>query len=371
VDLEIADAGSPAGWGRLERRLGAAALAKHLARPRSQQGFAIVAGPEGAAGHLLLAHERRRLGAASLNIGQVMALELDDPGDDALRAGLLAAAADAASAAGLMWLRLYGQAAHYRRFGMAAASLQHTLLLPSPPGGAVGGLRPATPADSDDLAALRASDGAAGATDPLRAAAEWRALIAEANLLVYDDRLGRAVGYVLVADGLVIEAAAADAGVARELLAALGARSSNLQLDLPLGQRVARAAILLGAAARVWAPPDDAPTWLWGVVDLAGALGELRPELIRRLAGSRYAGWAGALSLEGATSAASLRAGGGELWVEAAAGPPDVRLHRMSLGGMAQLLLGYRAAADLRATGELSCADSDLGLIDSLFPALL
>ena len=32
---------------------------------------------------------------------------------------------------------------------------------------------------------------------------------------------------------------------------------------------------------------------------------------------------------------------------------------------------GQGAAGDLRATGELACDDSALGLIDALFPALL
>ena len=43
----------------------------------------------------------------------------------------------------------------------------------------------------------------------------------------------------------------------------------------------------------------------------------------------------------------------------------------MKNAALAQLLLAYRAAADLRATGGLACDDTALGLIDALFPALL
>jgi hypothetical protein len=51
--------------------------------------------------------------------------------------------------------------------------------------------------------------------------------------------------------------------------------------------------------------------------------------------------------------------------------PADLRLRQVTLPGLAQLLLGYRAAADLRASGDLACDDSALGLLDALFPVVL
>jgi len=51
--------------------------------------------------------------------------------------------------------------------------------------------------------------------------------------------------------------------------------------------------------------------------------------------------------------------------------PADVRLRNVTLPALAQLCLGYRPAADLRATGGLACDDSALGLIDALFPAVM
>jgi hypothetical protein len=48
----------------------------------------------------------------------------------------------------------------------------------------------------------------------------------------------------------------------------------------------------------------------------------------------------------------------------------DVWLRRVSLGGLAQLLLGYRSCADLRATRDLACDDTALGLLDVLFPIM-
>ena len=51
--------------------------------------------------------------------------------------------------------------------------------------------------------------------------------------------------------------------------------------------------------------------------------------------------------------------------------PADLRLRQITLPALAQLCLGYRAAADLRATGGLACDDSALGLLDALFPVVL
>jgi hypothetical protein len=141
-------------------------------------------------------------------------------------------------------------------------------------------------------------------------------------------------------------------------------------LRLPLVHRVARAALLLGGRALVQLPDGPARRELWGVVELGAALLALAPELSARLAASRYAGWQGRVRVAGAFGDLVLRCDGAEVLPELSAGPADVTIDRLSLGALAQLLLGYRAAADLHATGELRCADVDLGLIDSLFPVL-
>jgi len=103
-------------------------------------------------------------------------------------------------------------------------------------------------------------------------------------------------------------------------------------------------------------------------VDLAGALAALAPELTRRLAASRYAGWNGAIRIELDASRVTIVCGGGRVSVTGSEHPADVRLRRVTLPGLAQLLLGYRSAGDLRATGDLDCDDQTLGLVDSIFP---
>jgi predicted acetyltransferase len=175
----------------------------------------------------------------------------------------------------------------------------------------------------------------------------------------------------------IAEAAAADAGAGRALLTALRgyAHAQGLQqigLALAPAHPVARAALHLGGAAHINATPDDAGrAALAGVVDLPAVLEALVPEFEPRLGRSRYAGWSGNLRVETETERVTLAFAAGRATLIDGSRPADVRLRRLTLPALAQLLLGYRAAADLRATGGLDCDDSTLGLIDALFPNVL
>lgn len=350
----------------LEARIGPPAFARLLARPRAQPGFfMLAAGQAGPRGHALLAHERRGLGALSLDVA-ALTLAADEP---AAIEPLLAAAVTAAAEADLPFLTVRGAPAELAAFGLAPCALSSVTSLPSPAGPAAG-LRPATADDAEDLAALADATLAGLPRAPRRAPPEWRWLLdAPEGWLVLEDRRGRAAAYALLAGDTVVEAAAADAGAARGLVSALAARGARA-LALSLAHGVSRAALLLGGTATTRAPVSGTPAELWGVVDLAAALGALGGEQERRLARSRYAGWEGAVRLEGAAGAATLRCTGGRVWVEEAPGPVDVMVGGLGLTAAAQLTLGYRQAADLRATAELRCADVDLGLLDVLFPAL-
>ena len=95
------------------------------------------------------------------------------------------------------------------------------------------------------------------------------------------------------------------------------------------------------------------------------------PEFDRRLAGSRYAGWTGDLRIEIDTERITLALADGRASVIDGSRPADVRLRRVELAALAQLCLGHRSAADLRATGGLDADDSALGLVDALFPVIL
>jgi hypothetical protein len=135
---------------------------------------------------------------------------------------------------------------------------------------------------------------------------------------------------------------------------------------------VAQAALHLGGVAQINVTPAHAGrVALAGVVDLVGMLEALTPEIERRLARSRYAGWSGNLRIEIATERITLALESGRAAVIDGSRPADVRLRQLALPALAQLCLGYRAASDLRATGGLACDDSALGLIDALFPTVM
>jgi hypothetical protein len=367
-------------------------LDRHLARPRYRPALTRVAERGGAVvGCALLAHRRLHLGAATLEVGAIERIDAPDNGEGCV--ALLGDCLGVLLGEGLPLAMVRGGTTVYAPFGFAPYTFSAAVELDAGDfGQAETSLRPASEDDLDDLAALYATSYRDQWLAEARVLPDWRAWLAgEHTALALEDGRGRVVGYARVPsppdplsqprergspDSLIVaEAAAADAGAARSLLAALTrlAQARGLQrlaLLLAPAHVVARAALHLGGAARIAATPDeagDAP--LAGVVDLPGTLEALAPEFERRLAASRYAGWSGNLRIEIATERITLAFAEGRPAVIDGSRPADVRLRQVTLPALAQLCLGYRAAADLRATGGLACDDAALGLIDALFPA--
>jgi hypothetical protein len=305
-------------------------------------------------------HRRLRYGAALLDIGD---LTIVAPSvEDALLTQLLAALVAPLPAAGIGWVRLSAAPEGYAALGMAPAQFQTQLTAPTEGAQPRPTLRAAQPSDLEDLAALYDTSYRWVALSEERLRADWDALIAEPALVLEDAR-GRCVGFARLADGRVVEAAAADAGVARALLRALIPAPLLLAPDHP----VARAALHAGWRADIGRAPLDAEADLYGVLDLSLAIEQLAPQLAANLAGSLYAGWQGGIRIELPSGASTLSVSSPHPHIEATDTPYALRLRQVELGGLAQLLLGFRAAADLRATGELQCDDTALGLLDSLF----
>jgi hypothetical protein len=369
------------------------ALDRHLARPRYRPALTRIAERDGAImGCALLAHRRLKHGAATLEIGAITHLYTPDDGEDF--AALLGDCLGTLLAEGMPLAIVQGDMASYGAFGFAPYTFSATVELNLDGLRQVENrLRPASEADLDDLAALYVSSYHNQPLAEARVLPDWRAWLAEGHtVLALEDGRGRVVSYAAIMTNdqrpttkgnplvvgrsslIVAEAAAADAGAARALVAALAAhaRSSGQQrmlLRLALAHLVAQAALHLGGTAWIDAAPDDAKNVLLaGVVDLPGMLEALAPEFERRLAASRYAGWSGNLRVEIETERITLAFDQGRPSVIDGSRPADVRLRQVALPGLVQLCLGYRAAADLRATGGLACDDSALGLIDALFP---
>jgi hypothetical protein len=360
--VTVSDA-TPEGAALLDTLLNPVELAAQRARPRYQPGYTLAALADGrVVGLARLAHERRRMGAAVLDVAAVTL-----PADATVREALLEPVVVAAATAGLAWLQVADAPAD-ERSGLAVCGLQGRLMLPKLPlTGAV--LRPAMPDDAVDLTALGAALALQTPLSPERTTADWRWMIAmlPAALQVLEDERGRVVGYTVhTLDGAVAEAYTADAGVGRGLLAALGAQGVTVALLGP-GHPLVRTALVHGGRLELSGPEAAAPQW--GVIDLAAALRELAPEFGARLGRSRYQGWAGRIDLELDAVTVALDITATAVRIQAnPGGIPDIGVKRIALAALPQVLLGYRSPADLRASGALQCAESDLGLLDILFP---
>lgn len=366
--IMFVDDATPADAARLGGLLDPARFAAHRLRPRYQPGytFAALAG-ERLLGTAYLAHERRRIGAAVLNVAHVTL-----QADAALQQRLIAQAVSVAAEAGLPWLQVVRPAPAEPLPGLAVCGLQYRLDLAALTG-ASARLRPATPDDIADLVALNA---ALAATVPLaheRTAADWRWLTTTQGetLFVLEDERARIAGYgITCAPDTFREAYAADAAVGRVLLKALaeqGHRIGRLGPSHPL----THGALVHGGQLDAQAAAPSGQIVEWGVIDMAEALRELAAELGRRIGRSRYAGWQGRVALETGGRRVELACAMDSVQVEPhPRAMPDVAVQRIALEALPQVLLGYRTVADLRASRMLQCAESDFGLIDSLLPLL-
>lgn len=364
-------------------------LEQHLARPRYRPDFTRLAERAGQiAGYALLAHERLRLGAATLEAGRIMALDAalaqDDPG---VFAALLGDCLRVLVDEGLPLVLVWGPTETYAPFGFAPYRLHAAVHLTSRAGAIENALplRRAAEDDIDDLAALHEATYHALPLTEMYAPPDWRFRLADGEqILAIDDQRGRLIAYCAIAHEKdhvrISEAAAADAGAARALCSAMQAHAHTVgQPGLPMALSpwhvVAQAALQLNGHVRLIAPSDGVDRQgygqIAGVVDLPLLLEALAPEFERRLAGSRYTGWSGNLRLEIETERITLAFAEGRATVIDGSRPADLRLRQVTLPALAQLCLGYRVAADLRATGGLACDDSALGLLDALFPAVL
>ncbi len=393
--LLLSNAGTPEDLARLRAFVdprGAAALSvleRHLTRPRYRPAFTRIVERAGQiVGYALLGHQRLRLGAATLDAGRIRALDValaqDDP---SIFAALLGDCLRVLVEEGLPLVLVCGPTETYAPFGFAPYGLDAATYLTSrgDPIKSTPQLRRATEDDLDDLAALHDATYHTLPMTEIYTAPNWRFRFAgDEQILAIEDNRRRLIAYCTIEhqkDQLKIsEAAAADAGAARVLCSALQAQAhaqgqSGLQMTLSPWHLVAQAALHLNGHVRLIAPSDGVDRQgygeIAGVVDLPLLLEALVPEFELRLARSRYAGWSGNLRMEIETERITLAFSEGRATVIDGSRPADLRLRQVTLSALAQLCMGYRVAADLRATGGLACDDSALGLLDALFPAVM
>jgi GNAT superfamily N-acetyltransferase len=364
-------------------------FASHLAQARYRSAFTRAAFANNELiGYALIRHERRRLGVATLEVGWLddIYVHPDWRGQDVFLA-LLGDYFGILVEHDFPFAMLHGPVKLYAPFGFAPYRFGAAMLSEARSSETSARLRPATTADREDLAALYAANYRDLPLTEVRAATDWRWRFAQGfRAEVLQDRQERVVAYAVVEQRLVrtklrvVEAAAADAGVARVLITALLAQAhdqglTHLYLALAPEHRVSQAALQMGGIARVAAAPDQGNRYghadLASIVTLSGALGMLAPELERRLALSHYAGWSGVIQIEIETGRIILAFQDGRAEISSDPRLADLRLRKVNVPALAQLCLGYRAPADLRATGDLDCDDIALSLLDVLFPVVM
>ncbi len=352
-------------------------LAAHLNNPRLLPGMLQIAETDGQIRACALARPMRtQLASAILECAMltVVPADLRDELLESLLAGCLVALADV----GATVIFAQGAAQIYVEFGLATYRYQIDISLPTASAGRHGvsnrpmrHLRPATVDDHDDIAALYAASYRTISYSEVRSPADWRSWPIVGAALVCEDARGRVVGYVLIHDDSVVEAGAADAGAARALIAVLtDATSAAPGWHLPIAHIVTQAALHIGGEVHIRASQPHESVSLAGVLDVVGAFTQLLPVFAQRLAGSRYERWSGMLGIALQHEQVTLAFADGQATVLPGSNASNLWLRRVSLGGLAQLLLGYRSCADLRATGELDYADTALGLLDVLFPIM-
>ncbi|MEO7912604.1 MAG: sterol carrier protein domain-containing protein [Roseiflexaceae bacterium] len=390
--LRISSADTPADLARLRAFVAArsaaamGALERHLAHPRYRPAFTRIAERAGQiAGYALLDHQRLRLGAATLEAGRIAAIELTPVEQEPSQfAALLGDCLRVLVEEGLVLATLHGSVADYGSFGFAEYRFKSAVKCWNLDRVRHAVLRPVRNEDLDDLAALYEANYSQLPLTEIRTTPDWRYWLAGDQVAwALEDARRRLVAYAVMnswaaedsrATLYVQEAAAADAGAARALCMAVHGHSQNceqIHMRLSPWHLVAQAALQLWSHISLTASKPSKRTPLAGVVDLPLLLEALVPEFERRMARSRYAGWSGNLRLEIDTERITLAFADGRATVIDGSRPADLRLRQITLPALAQLCLGYRVAADLRATSELACDDSALGLLDALFPAVL
>lgn len=354
------------------------ALTHHLRHPRYHPELTRIATQRGAiVGYALLSHERRRLGTTILEAGRLDHI-IANPHDDTLRDALIGDAIGTFFDLGFPLALLHNtpNAPH----GFAPYQFHSHISLPTADASIdTRPLRRATSADQDDIAALYDACYRELPLTLLRTAPDWRTLLAHnPPLLILEDQRNIVIGYARLARDNdpthIHEAAAADAGAARRLCHALLAaakRAAHPSISLALAPThpIAQAALHLGGRAHLATIPTN--TDKAGIIDTPTLLTALTPELTHRLAHSRYRGWSGTLRIESTTDQTTLVSINGHISITNSTSAADLFLQNVTLPALAQLCLGYRSASDLRATSELTCDDTALGLLDTLFPTLL
>ncbi|MEM8534547.1 MAG: hypothetical protein AAGF95_27130 [Chloroflexota bacterium] len=369
------------------------ALNSHMEQPRYQLGFTCVLEQDGVlVGYALLRHVRWHFGVVSLDVGMIEVLYINPVHYsqhllEALLYGLFRVCYDNA----IPLVTIQGNSALLESLGFAPyrlSALAWIDVTQQTEPKSVHQLQVYSIDRLDECAALYESNYRTSALTEIRVAADWRMWgEAESHIHVLEDTQGRTLAYAVQqiqsssGELQIVEAAAADVGVATSLIDHLQQyahthTATRIACALPLAHPVTQAVLHRGGTTHIHTQlqPNGATTTLVdlaGVIDLSMALRALQTELEHRLSMSHYATWNGSIQVVLARQQITLAVANGQITIAEEIAPAQIWVHLRSLAATAQLLLGYRTSADLRANGMLQCTDTALGLLDILFPAVI
>jgi predicted N-acetyltransferase YhbS len=335
------------------------ALRQH---PRWQADYAQVALQDGQIhGCILIKHTRLRYGAALLDCGEVSFFPNSLPTEQ-LRA-LIEACKPVLHAAGIPLLRVHGTQHQYAALDFAPCAFETQLQLPNL-SAAQHQLVLAEETDREDLAAVYEATYQAITLSEVYLRQDWHNLH---KIWVLREPSGRLVGYLRQGTAGIHEAAAADSGAARDLLVACAAQFPSVpRISLPPTHLVARAGLALGGQLQIRQYSPSQATMLYKLINVPGLLEQLLPQIDHNLAKSSYAGWNGMLQFEPPGEYVHILFQAGTASVISEDSLLAIPLRRMRWSGLVQLLLGFRDAADLRATNEVLVDDTALGLLHAI-----
>lgn len=141
-----------------------------------------------------------------------------------------------------------------------------------------------------------------------------------------------------------------------------------VRMTLPFRHSLSQAAVQCHASM-VHALPATHTT-LMGVLDLPAMLTALIPAFKQRMHASPYANWRGGVRIEISDERAMIVIAEDGITVIDGSRDAQVRMRQVEVPALAQLLLGYRSVSMLRRMGMLACDDTELPLLEILFPEL-
>jgi hypothetical protein len=323
----------------------------------------------------VVAHERLLIGNATVEVGVLRHHAVAAGAGPGILAELLMQQALVLLAEGIACLALHGAVAEWQSVGFAPVSYLNQIVWPTTSTShalAPGSYQVCVP-DADQMTIIRSMQlsqsliGYPHIVDVVRAEpSSW--------LLSWgrDGQLQAAVELLTTPhETHIVRGVACHQGAALDAVMALMHAPDvvrPVRMALPFRHPLSQAAVQCHASI-VQALPTTHTTLL-GVLDLPAMLTALIPAFQERIRASAYADWQGGVRIEISDERAMIVVAGGEITVIDGSRDAHVRMRHVEVPALAQLLLGFRSVAMLRRMGMLACDDTELPLLEILFPEL-